>query len=53
MGERILGIPCDYNQYVYLRGLDEERLYHIEELDITASGKALANAGLLLPKLRD
>ena len=53
VGERILGIPCDYNQYVYLRGLDEERLYHIEELDITASGKALANAGLLLPKLRD
>ena len=53
VGERILGIPCDYNQYVYLRGLEEKVLYKIEELNITASGEALANAGLLLPKVGD
>ena len=53
VGERILGIPCDYNQYLYLHGLDENALYKIEELNIKASGKALQNAGLLLPKLSD
>ena len=53
VGERIHGLPSDYNQYVYLRGLDEDTLYQIEELNITASGKALRNAGLLLPKLPD
>lgn len=53
VGERIHGLPCDYNQYVYLRGLDEDACYQIEELQITASGKALKNAGLLLPKLSD
>lgn len=53
VGERILGIPCDYNQYVYLRGLEKDALYRIEELNITASGEALANAGLLLPRLLD
>ncbi len=53
VGERILGIPCDYNQYLYLHGLDENALYKIEELNFTASGRALANAGLLLPKLSD
>lgn len=53
VGERIHGVPCDYNQYVYLQGLDENALYEIEELNITASGAALKNAGLLLPKLPD
>ena len=52
-GERIHGLPCDYNQYVYLRGLDDDALYEIEELNITATGRALKNAGLLLPKLPD
>lgn len=53
VGERIHGLPCDYNQYIYLNGLDENALYEIEELHVTASGKALHNAGLLLPKLPD
>ncbi len=53
VGERIHGVPCDYNQYVYLSGLDENAFYEIEELNIKASGKALKNAGLLLPKLHD
>ena len=53
VGERIYGVPCDYNQYVYLSGLDENAFYEIEELNIKASGKALKNAGLLLPKLSD
>lgn len=53
VGERIHGIPCDYNQYIYLRGLDDDTLYEIEELHLRASGKALKNAGLLLPKLSD
>ena len=53
VGERIHGIPCDYNQYIYLRGLDDDTLYEIEELHLRVSGKALKNAGLLLPKLSD
>ena len=53
VGERTHGNPCDYNQYLYLRGLDADGLYEIEELKITASGKALMNAGLLLPRLPD
>lgn len=53
VGERIHGLPFDYNQYVYLRGLDENALYEIEELKMKASGAALRNAGLLLPKLHD
>ena len=53
VGERIHGLPCDYNQYVFLRGLDDDALYQIDELHITASGKALKNVGLLLPKTGD
>ena len=53
VGERIHGLPCDYNQYLYLCGLDENALYEIEELHVRASGKALQNAGLLLPRLSD
>ncbi len=52
-GERVLCIPCDYNRYVHLRGLDENKTYRVEELDITASGAALMKAGLLLPKIPD
>lgn len=52
-GERIHGVPCDYNIIVYLNGLDDDKIYRIEELSLTASGKALKNAGIILPKLPD
>ena len=52
-GERILGDPCDHNRILKLRGLDENKVYTVEELGITASGSALVNAGVLFPKLPD
>lgn len=52
-GECILGVPCAYDQRVRLTGLAPEKMYHIEELNVTASGRALTQAGLLLPKLPD
>ncbi len=53
VGERVLCIPCDYNRYVYLRGLDPDKVYEIEELGVASSGAALMNVGLLLPKTAD
>lgn len=53
VGERVVRIPCEYDRYIYLRGLDENKKYAVEELGITASGAALMRAGLLLPKLAD
>ncbi len=52
-GERIHSVPCDYDNRVRLIGLDESKTYHIEELNVVASGKALAGAGVLLPRLSD
>ncbi|MDE6401394.1 MAG: alpha-galactosidase, partial [Clostridiales bacterium] len=53
VGERIHGVPCDFNQIVKLKGLDHKKRYTVKELGITASGKTLENAGLLFPKLPD
>lgn len=53
VGERIYGVPCDYNQYVYLSGLDEDAIYEIEETKKRASGRAFRNAGVLLPMIGD
>ncbi|MDE7454835.1 MAG: GH36 C-terminal domain-containing protein, partial [Clostridia bacterium] len=33
--------------------LDDNKTYYVEELDITASGKALHNCGIVVPKLND
>lgn len=52
-GERFHGDPCDCNRFVRLYGLDENKIYRIEELNVTASGKALASAGVLFPRLSD
>lgn len=54
-GERILRIPRDYDhdRRVYLRGLDADKLYKIDESDVTVSGAALMGVGLILPKLND
>lgn len=52
-GERIHGVPCDYDNRVQLIGLDPDKIYYVRELDVTASGKILAQAGLLLPRLPD
>ena len=55
VGERKTGIPspCDYNRILRLFGLAEDKKYRIEELEITASGKTLINAGVLFPRLND
>ena len=34
-------------------GLDVNKVYHIEELNVVASGKILVEAGVLLPRLSD
>lgn len=46
-------MPADFNSAVKLIGLDLDRRYAIEELGLTASGRTLANAGVLLPRLPD
>lgn len=55
VGEQLRADPNGYYKESYLRltGLAEEKLYFIEELNITASGAILANFGLLLPHLPD
>lgn len=52
-GERFRGDPCDYNRIIKLYGLAAEKNYLIEELNVTASGKSLMSAGVLLPRLPD
>lgn len=52
-GERTHGVPCDYDNRVQLVGLDPNKVYHIQELNVTASGKVLAQAGVFLPRLPD
>ena len=45
--------PCEFNQRIFLKGLDGSAQYEVEELGITLSGNALMNAGLFLPRLDD
>ena len=53
VGERILSRAWDYDEYICLYGLDENKIYHIKELNVTMSGSALINAGILMPRLHD
>lgn len=53
VGERFRGEPCDRDRIIKLYGLDENKTYRIKELNVTASGKALSGAGLVLPRLPD
>ncbi|HEY8389762.1 MAG TPA: alpha-galactosidase [Clostridia bacterium] len=53
VGERFRGDPCDHNRVLKLYGLDDNLVYCIEELNITASGKVLSGLGVILPKLPD
>ncbi|MCM1441073.1 MAG: alpha-galactosidase [Roseburia sp.] len=53
VGERFHIKPDWYNRIIKLDGLDEGKTYIIKELNLTASGGALMNAGLLLPRLPD
>lgn len=54
VGMQIFANPCwSYRKSVFLRGLDDRKTYEIKELKTTASGRALKNAGLFLPKLKD
>ena len=47
------GEPDSRGKIIKFDGLDENKLYYIEELGFKASGKALMNAGLRLPPLGD
>ena len=53
VGERFRGDPCDHDRILKLYGLDVNKTYRIHELNLTASGKALMNAGLTFPRLPD
>ncbi len=53
VGLRTHGSPCDFDHYVQIKGLDPDKIYHIPELDITASGKSLAGYGVLLRRMPD
>ena len=53
VGERFRGVPNEHDRVLRLFGLDEEKLYHIRELSLTASGKALMGAGVFYPRLSD
>lgn len=53
VGEQLRAMPLSNTQFVKLVGLAEEKVYRIEELNVTASGKTLASVGAPLPKLGD
>ena len=53
VGERFRGDPCDHDRILKLNGLDENKMYVIKELGLTASGKALVNVGICYPRLPD
>ena len=53
VGERFRGDPGDHNRTLRLTGLAPEKNYLIKELGLTASGAALAGAGVWFPRLRD
>lgn len=53
VGERFYGDPCDRDRILRLNGLDENKIYRIKELNLTASGKALMSVGLYYPRLSD
>ena len=53
VGEQLRAMPLPNTRFVKLVGLAEGKRYHIEELNIAASGKTLASVGVALPKLGD
>ena len=53
VGERVRGRAYDTPRRVRLKGLNENKQYHITQLNVTASGKALKQAGVILPRVND
>lgn len=53
VGMHSVRVSINYDRPVYLRGLSPDKKYTVEELGITASGTALMQSGLILPKLND
>jgi len=53
VGERFRGDPCDHDRILKIYGLDENKIYTIKELNVTASGKAFMSAGILYPRFPD
>lgn len=55
VGEQLRAEPNGYikEKYLKLSGLDEEKIYHIKEFNISASGAVLTKFGVPLPHLPD
>ena len=50
---RTLNVPNAYAKRLTLAGLDPNKTYHIEELDITAKGSTLMNVGIVIKFQRE
>lgn len=53
VGMTMRAVPADFNRRIRLKGLDENRAYHVRELGLTLHGSTLMRAGLLLPKQQE
>ncbi len=53
VGECFRGVPGAFSETIYLNGLADDKNYYIEELNVTASGASLKNAGVIAPSLPD
>ena len=53
VGECFREYPFDNDKIIKLKGLDENKLYKIEELNVIASGKALMKVGIMYPRVHD
>ena len=53
VGMTARAVPSDYNRRIRLKGLEENKRYHVRELGLTLHGSTLMHAGLLLPKQHD
>lgn len=51
--ERGLTLTRDVNRIIYLYGLDDDKTYCVEELGVQASGRALKNCGVVVPRMND
>ena len=50
VGMTMRAVPGNFNRRIRLKGLDENRAYHVRELGLTLHGSTLMHAGLLIPK---
>lgn len=53
VGEQFRATPDNKKRFLRLYGLDPQKTYRIEELQLSASGAVLMNCGIMLPHLHD